>query len=173
MVEDEVIIVAVRWYLTYPLSNRQICELLHDRGIVVAPSTVMRWVLRYAPEFEKRWRRYEKTVGLSWRVDETYIKVSGEWTYRIEPSIVTDALLLSSSANGETFMPQRSCFVMLCTNTAIRYQSHWMHTRFSSEGKTGFKRKVPLFRLTLEEGREVDLGLAGKVGNSHIHRVFR
>ncbi len=81
MVEDEVIIVAVRWYLTYPLSNRQICELLHDRGIVVAPSTVMRWVLRYAPEFEKRWRRYEKTVGLSWRVDETYIKVSGEWTY--------------------------------------------------------------------------------------------
>ena len=79
--EDEVIIVGVRWYLTYPLSYRQICELLHDRGIVVAPSTVMRWVLRYAPELEKRWRRFEKTVGLSSRVDETYIKVSREWTY--------------------------------------------------------------------------------------------
>lgn len=79
--EDGVIIVAVRWYLTYPLSYRQICELLQDRGISVAPSTVMRCVLRYAPEFEKRWRRYEKAVGLSWRVDETYIKVAGEWTY--------------------------------------------------------------------------------------------
>ncbi len=79
--KDEVIIVAVRWYLTYPLSYRQICELLRDRGISVAATTVMRWVLRYAPEFEKRWRPHEKSVGLSWRVDETYIKVAGEWTY--------------------------------------------------------------------------------------------
>jgi transposase-like protein len=78
---DEVIIVAVRRYLTYPLSYRQVCEMLGDRGVSVSPSTVMRWVLRYAPEFEKRWRRYEKPVGLSWRCDETYIKVAGEWTY--------------------------------------------------------------------------------------------
>jgi len=41
----------------------------------------MRWVLRYAPEFEKRWRRFERPVGLSWRVDETYLKVAGKWTY--------------------------------------------------------------------------------------------
>ncbi len=74
---NEVILVAVRWYLTY----RQICELLRDRGISVAASTVMRWVLRYAPEFEKRWRRYEKPVGLSWRVDETYVKIAGQWNY--------------------------------------------------------------------------------------------
>jgi transposase-like protein len=47
-----------------------------DRGIIVAP-TVMRWVVRYAPEFEKRWRRYERPVGFSWRIDETYIKVAG------------------------------------------------------------------------------------------------
>ncbi len=68
-------------YFTYPLSYRQICELLRDRAIPVAPSTVMRWVLRYAPEFEKRWRRYEKPVGLSWRVDETYVKIAGQWNY--------------------------------------------------------------------------------------------
>jgi transposase-like protein len=79
--QDEVIIVAVRWYLTYPLSYRQVCEMLRDRGVSVVPSTVMRWVLRYAPEFEKRWQRYEKPVALSWRVDETYIKVGGHWTY--------------------------------------------------------------------------------------------
>jgi transposase-like protein len=79
--QDEVIVVAVRWYLTYPLSYRQVCEMLRDRGISVAPSTVMRWVLRYSPEFEKRWRKFEKPIGLSWRMDETYIKVAGEWTY--------------------------------------------------------------------------------------------
>jgi len=55
--------------------------MLRDRGVSVAPSTVMRWVLRYAPEFEKRWQRYEKPVALSWRVDETYIKVGSHWTY--------------------------------------------------------------------------------------------
>ena len=79
--QDEVIIVAIRWYLTYPLSYRQVCDMLRDRGVSVAPSTVMRWVLRYAPEFEKRWQGYEKPMALSWRVDETYIKVGGRWTY--------------------------------------------------------------------------------------------
>jgi hypothetical protein len=60
--QDEVIIVAVRWYLTYPLSCRQVCEMLRDRGVLVSPSTVMRRVLRYASEFEKRWRRYSAGV---------------------------------------------------------------------------------------------------------------
>lgn len=84
--QDEVIVVAVRWYLTYPLSYRQICEMLRDRGISIAPSTVMRWVIRYAPDFEKRWR-YEKPVGLSWRCDETYIKVAARGPIYIGPSI--------------------------------------------------------------------------------------
>jgi transposase-like protein len=79
--KDEVIIVAVRWYLTDPLSYRQVSDMLWDRGVCVAPSTVMRWVVRYAPEFEKRWRRHEKPVGLSWPIDETCVKVAGQWTY--------------------------------------------------------------------------------------------
>ena len=53
-------------------------DMLRAHGLSVAPSTVMRWVLRCAPEFEKRWRPYEKQVALSWRVDETYmLPVSG------------------------------------------------------------------------------------------------
>jgi transposase-like protein len=78
--QDEVLIVAVRWYLPYPLSDRQVCDMLRDRGVWVAASTVMRWVLRYAPEFEKRWQGYEKPVALSWRVEETYLKVGAGWT---------------------------------------------------------------------------------------------
>jgi len=79
--QDQVIIVAVRWYLTYPLRYRQVGDRLRDGGVSVAARTVMRWVLRYAPELEKRWQEYEKPVALSWRVDETYIKVGGHWTY--------------------------------------------------------------------------------------------
>jgi transposase-like protein len=65
--QDEVIMVAVRGYLTYPLSDPQVCDLLRDRGVSVAARTVMRWVLRYAPELEKRGQGYEKPVALSWQ----------------------------------------------------------------------------------------------------------
>ena len=47
----------------------------------MAHTTIMRWVQRYAPEFEKRWRRFARAVGQSWRVDETYVKIRGEWRY--------------------------------------------------------------------------------------------
>jgi hypothetical protein len=78
--QDEVIIVAIRWYVTYPLSYRQVGDMLRDRGVSVAPGPVMGWVLGYA-ELEKRWQGYEKPVALIWRVDETYLKVFGRWTY--------------------------------------------------------------------------------------------
>ena len=52
-----------------------------ERGLSLAHTTIMRWVQRYTPEFERRWRRYALAVGLSWRVDETYVKIRGEWCY--------------------------------------------------------------------------------------------
>ena len=52
-----------------------------ERGVDLAHPTIMRWVQRYVPEFEKRWRRSARSVATSWRVDETYIRVGGRWTY--------------------------------------------------------------------------------------------
>ncbi len=52
-----------------------------ERGITVVHTTIMRWVIHYVPLFEKRWEKYARPVGSSWRVDETYIKVKGKWTY--------------------------------------------------------------------------------------------
>jgi hypothetical protein len=72
---------AVRWYLQYKLSYRDLAEIMAERGISVAPSTILRWVQHYAPEFEKRWNRFARPVGGSWRVDETYVKIRGRWTY--------------------------------------------------------------------------------------------
>lgn len=76
-----VIILCVRWYLRYKLSFRDLVEMMAERGLHLAHTTIMRWVRRYTPEFVKRWNRFGRSVGRSWRVDETYIKVRGKWTY--------------------------------------------------------------------------------------------
>jgi transposase-like protein len=55
--------------------------MMAERGVDLAHTTILRWVQRFVPEFEKRWQVYARPVGSSWRVDETYIKVMGRWTY--------------------------------------------------------------------------------------------
>lgn len=80
--EKEIILMAVRWYLAYALSYRNIEELMLERGVKVDHSTVNRWVIKYAPLLEEEFRKKRKySVGDSWRMDETYIKVKGEWAY--------------------------------------------------------------------------------------------
>jgi transposase-like protein len=66
--DREVIILCVRWYLRFKLSLRDLVEMMAERGLSMAHTTIMRWVQRYAPEFEKRWRRFARAVGRSWRV---------------------------------------------------------------------------------------------------------
>ena len=78
---DEIIVLCVRWYLRYSLSYRDLKEIMAERNLSVDHTTIWRWVQRYAPEFEKRWRRFAWAVGRSWRVDETYVKIRGKWCY--------------------------------------------------------------------------------------------
>src|ERR1700730_10722851 len=79
--DQEIIVLCVRWYLAFKLSSRDLVQMMAERGIGLAHTTILRWVQRYVPEFEKRWNRYALPVGNSWRVDETYIKVRGQWVY--------------------------------------------------------------------------------------------
>jgi len=79
--DGQVIVLCVRWYLGYKLSSRDLVEMMGERGIELAHTTILRWVQRYVPEFEKRWSQYARAIGGSWRCDETYIKVNGRWTY--------------------------------------------------------------------------------------------
>ena len=67
---------AVRWYLRYSLSFRDVEELLGERGLKTDYTTIWRWVQRYGPELEERLRRHLKPTNKSWRVDETYIRVN-------------------------------------------------------------------------------------------------
>ena len=79
--DQEIIILCVRWYLRFKLSFRDLVEMMAERGIDLAHTTIMRWIQRYVPEFEKRWNRFACKAGRSWRVDETYVKIKGRWTY--------------------------------------------------------------------------------------------
>ena len=78
---QDVILTTIRWYLRYKLSYRDIEELIAERGIDVDHSTLNRWVIKYAPLLVAEARYHKRTVGVSWRFDETYIKVSGQWKY--------------------------------------------------------------------------------------------
>ncbi len=79
--DREIIGFCVRWHLRYKLSFRDLLEMMTERGLSLAHTTIMRWVQRYVPEFEKRWNHFARQVGGSWRVDETYVKIEGRWVY--------------------------------------------------------------------------------------------
>ena len=64
-----------------PFRYRQLEEMMGERGVAVDHSTLNRWVIKYAPEFEKAFRRRQRPVGRSWRLDETYVKIKGKSAY--------------------------------------------------------------------------------------------
>ena len=77
----DVILVCIRWYAAYPLSYRHLEEMMEERGVFVDHSSINRWAARFLPLLEKVFRKYKRPVGMSWRMDETYIKVKGVWKY--------------------------------------------------------------------------------------------
>jgi len=79
--QPDIILLTVRWYLRYNLSFRDLVEMMEERGLSIAHTTIMRWVHQYGPELDERVRRHLKPTNDSWRVDETYVKVKGQWIY--------------------------------------------------------------------------------------------
>ena len=97
---DEIIVLCVRWYLRYSLSYRDLTEIMCERNLSIDPSTIWRWVQRYAPELNVRVRRELKPTNGSWRTDETYVRVAGRWTYlyrAVDSTGVTIDFLLSET----------------------------------------------------------------------------
>jgi len=79
--EADIILCAVRWYLRYALSYRDVEELLQERGVSVDHTTVFRWVQHYVPELDRRCRPFLRATNDSYRVDETYINIKKRWYY--------------------------------------------------------------------------------------------
>ena len=79
--EHDAILGGVRWYVAYPISYRQLEEMMEERGVEVDHSTLNRWVVKYVPLLDPQFLARERPVGSSWRLDETYVKVKGAWKY--------------------------------------------------------------------------------------------
>jgi putative transposase len=79
--ERDIILWGVRWYVAYPISYRQLEEMMGERGVEVDHSTLNRWIVRYVPLLEKVFVSRKRPVGGSWRLDETYVRVKGAWKY--------------------------------------------------------------------------------------------
>jgi transposase-like protein len=100
--DQEIVVLCVRWYLSFKLSYRDLVCMMSERGICLAHTTILQWVQHYTPEFVKRWQRYARPIGGSWRMDETYVKVRGEWMYlyrAVDKSGKTVDFYLSRSRN--------------------------------------------------------------------------
>ena len=129
----DVILVCTRWYVAYPLSYRHIEEMMEERGVSVAHSSINRWAIRFLPLIEKMAHRHKRPVGCSWRMDETYVKVKGMWKYlyrAVDKQGKTVDFLLTAkrdmaaakrffdkamAANG---VPDKSAMDKSCTNKA-------------------------------------------------------
>jgi putative transposase len=80
--EKDLILTCVRWYLAYPLSYRNLAERMAERGLAVDPSNIYRWIQKFTLQLAAAFRkRRKRPVGNSWRVDETYLKIQGQWRY--------------------------------------------------------------------------------------------
>ncbi len=98
----EVMLVCVRWYAAYPLSLRNLEEMMAERGVRVDHATVHRWALKILPVLAAVFRTRKVPVGGSWRVDETYILVGGQWKYlyrAVDPMGQTVDFLLTAHRN--------------------------------------------------------------------------
>jgi hypothetical protein len=105
----EVILWAVRWYLQFPISYRDLERMLAHRGVEVDHTTIYRWVQRFAPELEKRLRRHLRPCRGPWHVDENYLRVGGQWRYCIGRSTAPARPSTSGSApNGTSGRPSAS-----------------------------------------------------------------
>jgi putative transposase len=102
--QKEIILLVVRWYLSYALGHRGLEETVLERGTQVDHPTINRWAVHYAPLFEEKFRRnYKRKVGSSWHMDETYIKAKGRWDhlYRaVDKEGNTVGFMLSEDRDG-------------------------------------------------------------------------
>ena len=102
--KGEFILLAVRWYCKYSISYRELQEILEERGVPVSHTTIYRWVQQYAPEIERRLRRYWQKSANRWHIDETYIKVRNRWGYlyrAVTPDGKTIDFYLSRTRNAK------------------------------------------------------------------------
>jgi hypothetical protein len=121
-------------------------------GGVGGCETVMRWVVRYAPELEKRGQGYEKPVALSWRVDETYLKVGGGWRYLYRAADQNGKSVGSFLSKRGDVEPRRRCSAARCRSTEIHSRLRWMPMQLGTGPCRSGRRAA---RFSIRDARSV------------------
>ncbi|MBG9536343.1 IS6 family transposase, partial [Bacillus thuringiensis] len=146
--KKDIILVAVGYYCRFSLSYRDVSELLRERGISVHPTTIMRWVHEYGNLIYQIWKKKNKSAHLVWHLDETYIKVKGEWRYlyrAIDTEGHTLDIQLRKKRNhqaaymfmkrlvkafGEpTILTTDKAPALLCALTKLKHNGLYVHTK--------------------------------------------
>ena len=146
--EAELIVLCVRWYLRFALSFRNLEEIMAERNLSVDHVTIWRWVQRYAPELNRRCRRELRITNRSWRVDETYCRVAGKWTYlyrAVDSTGATIDFLLSATrdaAAAKRFL-----------QSALRSAGHPRPRVINVDGNPSYPKVIAELRQAGELGR--------------------
>jgi len=141
--EAEIIILCVRWYLRFALSLRDLEERMAERNLHVDHVTIWRWVQRYAPELGKRCRRELRMTNRSWRVDETYLRIAGKWTYlyrAVDSTGATIDFLLSVNRDADA----APCFFQ----KALRSRSHPRPRVINVDGNPSYPRVISALKTS-------------------------
>ena len=107
--EREIVLWGVRWYVAYPISYRQLEEMMEERGVKVDHSSLNRWVIKYVPLLDQAFRARKRCVGGSWRMDETYVRIRGRWKYlyrAVDKAGNTVDFLLTAKQSGLALLVQ-------------------------------------------------------------------
>jgi transposase-like protein len=146
--EAEIIILCVRWYLRFGLSFRNLEEVMVERKLSVDHVTIWRWVQRYAPELNRRCRPELRMTNRSWRVDETYLRVAGKWTYlyrAVDSTGATIDFLLSAKRDADA---AKRFF-----QKALQSPNHPRPRVINVDGNPAYPRAVDELKRTRELGQ--------------------
>ena len=146
--EAEMIVLCVRWYLRFGLSFRDLEEMMAEPCLHVDHVTIWRWVQRYAPELNRRCRPELRKANRSWRVDETYIRVAGKWTYlyrAVDSAGDTIDFLLSSRRDAHA--------AKRFLQHALRSLGHSRPRVINVDGKTSYPKVIAELKRHGELGR--------------------
>ena len=146
--EAEIILLCVRWYLRFGLSFRNLEEMMAERNLSVDHVTIWRWVQRYAPELNRRCRPELRPTNGSWRVDETYLRVAGKWTYLYRAVDSTGATIdFLLSAKRDTNAAKRFF------QKALRSPGHPRPRVINVDGNPAYPKAISELKRSGELGR--------------------
>jgi putative transposase len=167
---QDIILMGVRWYVAYPLSYRHVEALMEARGVPIDHATIQRWVVNDRPQLEETLHRRKRPVWVSWRMDETYMKVQGEWRDR-ERAVDTQGQTLDVLLTEERDEQAATCFL----TKAIR--RHGVPEQSTIDGSAA--NEAAITRDNDEDGTAIDIrqitSLNNMVAQDHrgVKRITR